>query len=104
MAKTTVFGADLAASAQAEALAHKHAQIDQMVELAEKQACFRQLIISHFEDAKHARRDFSTWLFEWIFADRTKTVRAGPCCDFCHSKRITNRSHLQFVEEVMARA
>jgi superfamily II DNA helicase RecQ len=58
----------------AEALAassHKAAQIDGMARLATSRGCFREALVGYFTGPKRvARRSFSTWLLELVFADR----------------------------------
>ena len=101
MAQATVSAADLEPSLQERALAHKHAQIARMAELAQQDTCFRQALITHFEGGKHkARRSFSMWLLEWIFADRAKTRKGVACCDFCHARAVEKQGQVRFVESV----
>ena len=74
MAERTVEGTKLDDAAKAKALAHKRGQISNMARLAILNRCFRQELVNYFTGSGRApRKSLSTWLLEWIFADREKT-------------------------------
>jgi ATP-dependent DNA helicase RecQ len=71
--------ADSAQSNQTAALAHKHQQIETIARLVAQEGCFRQTLIGYFTGSeKTSRRSFSTWLLEWIFAERPKLGKKWP--------------------------
>ena len=73
MAKRASESAQLDASNQTAALAHKHQQIETMARLVGQEGCFRQALIGYFAGSEKAsRRSFSTWLLEWVFAETAK--------------------------------
>ena len=101
MAKRAVESAQLDASAQTEALAHKVQQIETMARLAHQDGCFRRELIGYFAGSKKSRRSFSTWLLEWVFSDPGITRKKVACCDACSRRMIKRRGQLGYVQSVL---
>lgn len=84
MADRAVGSARLSAAEALATSSHKTAQIDRMASLTASQGCFRQSLVGYFTGAKRAaRRSFSTWLLELVFADREVRQQKVICCDAC---------------------
>jgi len=103
MAKRASDSAQLSASNQAAALAHKRQQIETMARLVREDNCFRQTLIGYFTGSEKASpRSFSTWLLEWVFAEPAKRIKKVACCDACSRRMIKRRGELGYVQEVLA--
>ncbi len=103
MAARTSEGAQLDASNQTAALAHKHQQIETIARLVGQEGCFRQMLTAYFAGSeKTFRRSFSTWLLEWIFAESTKRQKKVACCDACCRRMILRRGELGYVQGILA--
>jgi ATP-dependent DNA helicase RecQ len=100
MAKKAVESARL--DMRSEALAHKQQQIEAMARLVGQDACFRRALVGYFAGSKIApRRSISTWLLEWVFADRGMVQKKAACCDACCRRTIRRRGQLGFVERAL---
>jgi superfamily II DNA helicase RecQ len=102
MADRAVEGARLPPAAAFAASGHKVAQIDMMAFLASNHGCFRESLVSYFTGPKRAaRRSFSTWLLEFVFADRGIRQQKVACCDACQQRLIKRYGPLAFVQKVL---
>ena len=100
MAKKTVESAPI--DKRAEAFGHKVRQIEAMARLVGQDACFRRALVDYFAGSKiAARRSISTWLLEWVFADRGMVRKKAACCDACCQRTIRRRGQLGFVERAL---
>jgi superfamily II DNA helicase RecQ len=103
MAERASDSAQLDASNQPAALAHKHQQIEAIARLVEQEGCFRQTLIDYFTGSEKAsRRSFSTWLLEWVFAERAKLGKKVACCDACCRRAMQRWGELGYVQNVLA--
>jgi hypothetical protein len=85
----TFCDASPAAAAATAASNHKTAQNDRMAFLTTSSGCFRDSLVSYFTGPKRvARRSFSTWLLELVFADREVLQQRVICCDACQQRLI----------------
>src|ERR1700722_7980390 len=88
---------------QVGALAHKVRQIEAIARLVDQEGCFRRALVGYFAGPNSTpRRSFSTWLLEWVFADRGRVQEKVPCCDACCGRMIKRRGQLGFVQDVLA--
>jgi ATP-dependent DNA helicase RecQ len=102
MAARTSEGANLDASTREAALAHKYRQIETIARLVGQESCFRQALIRYFTGSEKAsRRSFSTWLLEWVFAERAKRRKKVACCDACCRDEILGRGELRYVQGIL---
>jgi ATP-dependent DNA helicase RecQ len=102
MANRAVEAAQLPTAAARAASSHKIAQIDKMAGLTASRECFREALVSYFTGPKQvARRSFSTWLLELVFADRGTRQQSVICCDACQQHLIVGQGPLAFVEKVL---
>jgi ATP-dependent DNA helicase RecQ len=102
MANRAVETAQLPAAAAIAASSHKKAQIDRMASLTTSSGCFRGSLVSYFTGPKRAaRRSFSTWLLELVFADREAKQQSVICCDACQQRLIVRQGPLAFVKKVL---
>jgi ATP-dependent DNA helicase RecQ len=89
----------------AEALAaskHKLAQIDRMARMTTSEGCFRQALVGYFTGPRRAaRRSFSTWLLELVYADPRAVQEKAACCDACQQRLISRQGPLTFVKKVL---
>jgi ATP-dependent DNA helicase RecQ len=89
----------------AEALAasnHKASQIDRMARLTTTHGCFREALVGYFTGPKRpVRRSFSTWLLEFVFADRGVRQQEVVCCDACQQRLINRQGSIAFVKKVL---
>ncbi|WP_245321406.1 RecQ family ATP-dependent DNA helicase [Bradyrhizobium sp. NAS96.2] len=89
-----------------EALAasnQKVAQIGRMATLATSRECFRDSLVGYFSGpTRTARRSFSTWLLELVFADRGVRQQRVICCDACQQRLIRRQGQLAFVRKVLS--
>jgi ATP-dependent DNA helicase RecQ len=84
------------------ALDHRLKQIERMSEIVLHTGCFRAALLGYFSAAKKtARRSFSTWLLEWLFAERTGIQRQTACCEFCARTLIDARGRLGFIQAAL---
>ena len=103
MANRAVETAQLPAAAGIAASSHKKAQIDRMASLTTSSGCFRGSLVSYFTGPKRvARRSFSTWLLELVFADRGVRQQQVICCDACQQRLIVRQGSLAFVKKVLS--
>jgi superfamily II DNA helicase RecQ len=85
------------------ASSHKAAQIDQMARLMTTHGCFRKALVGYFTGPKRpVRRRFSTWLLEFVFADRGVRQQKVVCCDACQQSLIDHNGALAFVNKVLS--
>jgi superfamily II DNA helicase RecQ len=102
MALRAVETAQLQAAAAAAARSQKTAQIDRMASIATSSGCFRESLVGYFTGPKQvARRSFSTWLLELVFADRAVRQQKVICCDACYQRLISRLGPLTFVKKVL---
>ena len=102
MAARTSEGANLDASNQEAALAHKYRQIETIASLVGQETCFRRALISYFTGSEKAsRQSFSTWLLEWVFAERAKRRKKVACCDACYRDEILRQGELRYVQGIL---
>ena len=102
MADGAIETAQLPAAAAIAASSHKKAQIDRMAFLTTSGGCFRGSLVSYFTGPKRvARRSFSTWLLELVFADRGVRQQKVICCDACQQRLIIRQGPLVFVKKVL---
>jgi ATP-dependent DNA helicase RecQ len=102
MANRAVESAQLPTGAATAASSHKTAQIDRMAFLTKNSGCFRDSLVSYFTGPKRvARRSFSTWLLELVFADREVRQQRAVCCDACEQRLIIRQGPLTFVKKVL---
>jgi ATP-dependent DNA helicase RecQ len=100
MAKKTVENAR--PDTQAAALAHKVRQIDAIARLIGQDGCFRRALSGYFAGPHKApRRSISTWLMEWVFADRGIQRNKVACCDACCQHMIKRRGQIGFIQNVL---
>ena len=103
MADRAVESARLPPAAALAASGHKVAQIDMMAFLVTSRGCFRESLVGYFTGPKRAaRRSFSTWLMELVFADRGAQQQKVACCDACQQRLIKRYGPLAFVENVLS--
>ena len=103
MAKKTVESAR--PDAQAAALAHKVRQIEAIARLVGQDGCFRRALVGYFAGSSIApRRSISTWLLEWVFADRRIDRKKAACCDACCRRLVRRRGQIGFVQSVLTSA
>jgi RecQ family ATP-dependent DNA helicase len=102
MAARAVETARLPTAEAAAARSHKTAQIDKIASIATSSGCFRESLVGYFTGPKRvARRSFSTWLLELLFADRAVRQQKVICCDACQQRLILGRGPIAFVREVL---
>jgi superfamily II DNA helicase RecQ len=102
MATRTVESSRLAPDAATAASIHKTEQIDAIARMATSRGCFRASLVSYFTGPKRtARRSLSTWILEFVFADRSSPSKIVPCCDACYQKLTDRNGQLAFVEKVL---
>ena len=102
MASRAVESAGLSPDAALAASSHKAAQIDRMACLAMSRGCFRESLVEYFTGPERtARRSFSTWLLELMFADRGVAQEKVVCCDTCQQRLISRQGPLAFVKKVL---
>jgi ATP-dependent DNA helicase RecQ len=102
MAERVSDGAQLDASSQKAALAHKYRQIEAMARLVKQEGCFRQTLIGYFAGSEKAsRRSFSTWLLEWVFAEPAARGKKVACCDACCRRLIRKKGEIGYVQGVL---
>ena len=100
MAKKTVESSRL--DTRADALAHKVRQIEAIARLVGQDGCFRRALVGYFAGPKATpRRSISTWLLEWVFADRGMVRKEAACCDACCRRMIRRRGQLGFVQRAL---
>jgi hypothetical protein len=77
-------------------------QAERMAYLTTRSGCFRESLVSYFIGPKRvaARRSFSAWLLELVFADRGVTQQKVICCDACQQGLIGRQGQLAFVKKV----
>ena len=103
MAGRAVRNAQLSPAEASAAWNHKVAQIYQMVRLTTTVGCFREALVGYFTGPKRSvRRSFSTWLLEFVFADRGVRQQEVMCCDACQQLLIDRQGPLAFVNTVLA--
>jgi len=102
MADRAVGNAQLSAAETKAASSRKAQQIDRMANLATSSGCFRDSLVRYFTGPKRvARRRFSTWLLELVFADRGVAQQEVICCDACQQRLIGHHGQLAFVKKVL---
>jgi ATP-dependent DNA helicase RecQ len=102
MAERASGSAQLDASNQAAALAHKYRQIEAMARLVRQEGCFRQTLIGYFAGSKKgSRRSFSTWLLEWVFAEPATRGKKVACCDACSRRLIKRWGEIGYVSGIL---
>ena len=102
MADRAVEAAQLPTATAKAVSSHKTAQIDRMAFLTTSSGCFRDSLVSYFSGPKRvARRSFSTWLLEIVFADREVRQQRVICCDACQQRLIIRQGPLAFVKKVL---
>jgi superfamily II DNA helicase RecQ len=102
MANRAVRNAQLSAAAAQAASGRKVQQIDRMANLATSRGCFRDALVRYFTGPERtARKSFSTWLLELVFADRDVAQQEVICCDACQQRLIGRYGQLAFVEKVL---
>ena len=102
MANRAVGNAQLSAAAAQAASGRKVQQIDRMANLATSRGCFRDALVRYFTGPERtARKSFSTWLLELVFADRGVAQQEVICCDACQQRLIGRYGQLAFVEKVL---
>ena len=102
MADRAVGSAQLTAAAAQAASSRKAQQIDRMANLATSSGCFRDALVRYFTGPERvARKSFSTWLLELVFADRGVAQQEVICCDACQQKLIGRQGQLAFVKKVL---
>jgi superfamily II DNA helicase RecQ len=102
MAARAVETARLPTAEAAAARSHKTAQIDKMASTATSSGCFRESLAGYFTGPKRvARRSFSTWLLELLFADRAVRQQKVICCDACQQRLILRQGPFAFVRKVL---
>ncbi|WP_407116264.1 helicase-related protein [Bradyrhizobium sp. LMG 9283] len=103
MADRAVGNAQLSPADALIASNHKAAQIDQMARLVTKNGCFREALVGYFTDSSRTtRRSLSTWLLEFVFAERGVRMQTADCCDFCQQRLISKQGQLAFIGKVLA--
>jgi ATP-dependent DNA helicase RecQ len=103
MADRAVRNAQLWAADASAASNHKTAQINQMARLATAPGCFRESLVGYFTGTKRPqRRSFSTWLVEWVYADRGVRQQKVACCDACQKRLIDREGSIAFVHNVLS--
>jgi superfamily II DNA helicase RecQ len=104
MANRAVESAQLPTAAALAASSYKTAQIDGMARLTTSSGCFRASLVGYFTGPKRAaRKSFSTWLLELLFADRGVPQQKVICCDACQQRLIVRQGYLAFVKKVLPR-
>src|SRR5262249_51831550 len=102
MAERASDGAQLDASSQSAALAHKYQQIETMARLAGEGGCFRQTLIGYFTGPEKAsRHSLSAWLLERVFAEPAVRGKKVACCDACCRRVIKRWGEIGYVEGVL---
>jgi ATP-dependent DNA helicase RecQ len=103
MADRAVGNAQLSADAARAASSRKAQQIERMANLVTAGGCFREALVRYFMGPKRvvARRSFSAWLLELVFADRGVTQQRVICCDACQQRLIGHQGQLAFVKKVL---
>ena len=102
MADRAVKGAQLSPPVASIALNHKLAQIEHMARLTETPGCFRGALVGYFTGPKRpVRESFSTWLLEFVFADRAVRQQKVACCDACQRLIIDQKGPTAFVNQVL---
>jgi ATP-dependent DNA helicase RecQ len=102
MADRAVESAQLPTAGAVAALSHKTAQINRMACLTTNLGCFRESLVGYFTGPKRAaRRSFSIWLLELVFADRRVVQEKVACCDACQQRLISRQGPLAFVTKVL---
>jgi hypothetical protein len=102
MADRAVETARLPTDAATAASSHKAIQIDRMASITTSSGCFRESLVGYFTGPKRfARRSFSTWLLELVFADRAVRQQKVICCDACQQRLIIGQGPLAFVKKVL---
>lgn len=103
MAGRAVRNAQLPPTEASTAWNHKAAQIYKMARLTTTVGCFRGALVGYFTGPKRpVRRSFSTWLLEFVFADRGVRQQEVMCCDSCQQLLIDRQGPLAFVNTVLA--
>ena len=103
MADRAVGNAQLSPAAAKAASSRKAQQIERMANLATSSGCFRDALVRYFMGPKRvARRSFSTWLLELVFADRGVAQQEVICCDACQQRLIRHHGQLAFVKKVLS--
>jgi ATP-dependent DNA helicase RecQ len=104
MADRAVRSAQLPPAEASAAWSHKMAQIGQMARLSTTAGCFREALVGYFtRSGRPARRSFSTWLLELVFADRGAQQQKVICCDACQQRLIEHQGPLAFVNTVLGK-
>jgi ATP-dependent DNA helicase RecQ len=102
MANRAVEAAQLPTAAATAASNHKAIQIDKMASMTTSSECFRDMLVSYFTGPKRvARRSFSIWLLQLVFADRGVRQQKVICCDACQQRLIIQQGPLAFVKKVL---
>jgi ATP-dependent DNA helicase RecQ len=102
MADRAVRNAQLSPAEALVALKHKVGQIDRMARLTATHGCFRESLVGYFTGPKRrVRRSFSTWLLEFVFADRGVRQKKVVCCDACQQRLIDRQGSIGFVNKVL---
>jgi ATP-dependent DNA helicase RecQ len=102
MANRAVETAQLPTVAAKASSSHKKAQIEKMASSTTTGECFRDSLVSYFTGPKRAaRKSFSTWLLELVFADRGARQEKVICCDACQQRLIIRQGPLAFVKKVL---
>jgi RecQ family ATP-dependent DNA helicase len=102
MANRAVETAQLPAAAARTASNHKTSQINRMASLTTSSGCFRASLVGYFTGPKRAaRKSFSTWLLELVFANRGAPQQKVICCDTCQQRLILRQGPLAFVRKVL---
>jgi len=101
MADRTSQGAGANLSGRREALAHKQRQINTVASMVEDRGCLREALVQYFsESQKPVRRSLSRRLIEWVFAERTSSVKKVACCDSCSLQQIQQLGELRYVQSL----
>jgi superfamily II DNA helicase RecQ len=102
MAERASDSGQLDAANQTAARAHKYRQIQAMAGLVRQERCFRQTLIAYFAGSEKAtRRNISTWLLEWVFAEPATGGKKVACCDACCRRVIARWGEIGFVSDVL---
>jgi RecQ family ATP-dependent DNA helicase len=102
MADRAVGNAQLSPAEAKAASSRKAQQIERMADLVTSRGCFREALVSYFTGPKRvARRSFSTWLLELVFADSGVTQQEVICCDACQQRLIERQGQIAFVKKVL---
>lgn len=102
MAERAVRNAQLLPAEASAALSHKFAQISQMARMTTSEGCVRESLVGYFTGPKRpVRRSFSTWLLEFVFADRGVQQQKVVCCDACQRLLIDQKGPTAFVNQVL---